>query len=141
MVEFVGERLNQPGRGPHVVVRMVGEGVAHPGASGVGGFGEQLATGGRELDEADARRSAGSRRRTTSPRASNSPTCLLTTDWQTPRRAASSPEAQLTLAEEQCQFEVGKRACDGVPQGVPVGPDGGDDGVADRVRRDVPLGN
>ena len=38
-----------------------------------------------------ARRSAGSRRRTTSPRASSSPTCLLTTDWQTPRRAASSP--------------------------------------------------
>jgi hypothetical protein len=56
-----------------------------------------------------------------------------------PRREL--PEPQLTLAEEQGQFEGGERAGDGVPQGVPVGPDEGHDGVADRVRRGAPLRN
>ena len=140
MVEFVGERLDQAGRGLHVVVRMVGEGVAHPGAPGVGGFGEQLATGGRELDEAGAAVGGVAA-------ADDKPARLQLADLPADDRLADAaprrelPEPQLTLAEEQGQFEVGERAGDGVPQGVPVGPDKGDDGVADSVRRGVPLRN
>ena len=138
VVEFVGKRPDQPGRGPHVVVRVVGEGVVQPGAPGVGGFGEQLATGGRELDEAGAAVGGVAA-------ADDEPARLQLADLPADDRLADAAprrelaEPQLTLAEEQGQLEGGKRACDGVPEGVPVGPDEGDDGVAERVRRVRPT--
>ena len=113
---------------------MLGERVVHPGASGVGGLGEQLAAGGRELDEAGAAVGGVAA-------ADDEPARLQLADLPADDRLADPapsrelPEPQLTLAEEQGQFEGGERAGDRVPEGVPVGPDEGDDGVAERVRR------
>jgi hypothetical protein len=143
VVELVGERTDQPGRRLHVPVRMVGEGIVQPDAPGLGGLGEQLATGGGELDEAGAAVGGVAA-------ADDEPARLQFADLPADDRLADATpgrelaEPQLALAEEQGQLEGRESAGDGVPQGVPVGPDEGDDGVAERVRGilpDVPLRN
>lgn len=143
MVELVGERPDEAGRSTHVVVRVVGERVAQPGAAGLRGLGEQLATGRRELDEAGA---AVSRVTATN----DEPLRLQLADLPADDRLADAPacrelaEPLLALGEEQGQLEGGEPAGRGVPQRVPVGADEGDDGVAEGVCgvvRGVPLRN
>ena len=133
VVELVGECPHEAGRGAHVVVRMPRERVVQPPAAGVGGLGEQLATGRGEPDEAGA---AVGR---IGP-ADHEPARLQLTDLPADDGLADAApgrqltEPQLTLAEQESQLEGGEGAGHGVADRVPVGTDECDDGVAERVR-------
>ena len=133
VVELVGECPHEAGRGAHVVVRMPRERVVQPPAAGVGGLGEQLATGRGEPDQAGA---AVGR---IGP-ADHEPARLQLTDLPADDGLADAApgrqltEPQLTLAEQESQLEGGEGAGHGVADRVPVGTDECDDGVAERVR-------